>query len=368
MREIKKTEATITPGKQNLFWLLLICFLLLGSLRLLIYWAPDLLKRTTEADLAEQREALQFSLYEVLFEFGIRVDWISGDNTHKKVRIPQDLSLHEPYSALVSRFIEQGGMLLRAESNPNGNRKRIEVGLAGESLFRITLQKDNSISRISGKIAIVIDDFGNAFKTSTRNFLALEQPISVSVLPGLEFSQKVSEAASERGLEVLLHLPMEPANEKFRADDYMLLTEMSETEIRQRVRSALKAVPTASGVNNHMGSLATIHQPLLQPMMQELKKAEVFFLDSMTHPESQAHIVARQTKIPTVINNTFLDSIKEEPFIRKQVHLLGEMASRNGHAVGIGHPREMTLKVLKEEMPKLAKLGYKFVAVSELTK
>jgi polysaccharide deacetylase 2 family uncharacterized protein YibQ len=44
------------------------------------------------------------------------------------------------------------------------------------------------------------------------------------------------------------------------------------------------------------------------------------------------------------------------------------LADEKGWAIGIGHDRRNTLEVLKEEMPKLEKEGYKFVYVSELVK
>jgi polysaccharide deacetylase 2 family uncharacterized protein YibQ len=37
-----------------------------------------------------------------------------------------------------------------------------------------------------------------------------------------------------------------------------------------------------------------------------------------------------------------------------------------GSAVGIGHDRKITLEVLRDVMPQLAKEGYKLVFVSEL--
>jgi len=39
-----------------------------------------------------------------------------------------------------------------------------------------------------------------------------------------------------------------------------------------------------------------------------------------------------------------------------------------GQAIGIGHDRKNTLKVLKEQLPRLAEEGYQFVFVSEVVK
>jgi len=362
---VKRKPKSQDP-KITAFLLLLIMSLVLASLRLILYFSPELFRERQPVYSFERQEELRFSLYHVLFEFGIRVEWISGDSYFKTVRIPKDLSIDATYAALISRFEELGGKILRAESNPDRVRK--VIGFQEESLFELTLVTDKRIARVSGKIAIVIDDFGNSFGERIDNFLQLEHLINISVLPGLEFSEAISHQATENGLPVLLHLPMEAANGTHMQDDFMLLTSMKSEAVKPIVRRALKAVPDALGVNNHMGSAVTVTVPILEPLMDELKRNGMFFLDSMTNPDSRGFRVARQKGVPTTINNTFLDTIREEPFIRKQLHLLGEMASKNGQAIGIGHPYELTLKILIEEMPKLEKLGYQFVAVSELVK
>lgn len=316
----------------------------------------------------QRREALKFSAYNVLFDFGIRVDWISGHSRFKTVRVPEDLAMIEPYVAIMAKIEKLGGTILKAETNPFGDRMVVEVGLGNESLFQLTLIKDSNLRRTKGRIAIVIDDFGYSFGSRVEGFLALNQEITFSVLPGLDFSEKIALAAVDRDREVMIHLPMEPKNGKFNHNDYdyALLTGMNETEIRKRVRTAISSVSFAKGLNNHMGSMATENDELLSILMDEIKKANLFFLDSMTTPNSKGFSWAQKLKVPCALNNTFLDAIEEEPFIRQQVNLLAEIAARTGEAIGIGHPHELTLKILQEELPKLERRGFQFVSVSEI--
>lgn len=360
----------ISTWKVRLFWSLLFSAFILGALA--IAQRKDLeinlFASKPRANPQEQKEALKFSLYRVLFDYGIRVDWITGDSYYKVVRIPRDLSIVEPYAALVAKFEELGGVLLKAKSKPLGDEMVLEVGLDSEPLFQVTLVEDSDLERFKGQIAMVIDDFGYFSNGVVAGFLNLPEQITFSILPGLTYSEKIAQEAHEKNREVMLHLPMEPKNGHFKTDDYILLTNMEEKEIRERTQKAIKAVPYVQGVNNHMGSLATENEPLLKILMSEIKKAGLFFLDSRTSANSLAYSWARKNKIPCAINNTFLDSIAEEPFIRQQVNLLAEMAAKNGQAIGIGHPNELTLKVLQEELPQLEKRGFQFVAVSNLLK
>ncbi len=315
-----------------------------------------------------QKEALRFSVYQVLFDCGVRVDWFSGDNYFKKVRIPSDLPLFEPYADLVANFRELGGQLLKAETNPAWDKMVIEVGLNDESLFEITLVSDTSLKRVAGEIAIVIDDFGYSFESLAKGFINFKQNITLAILPGLKYSKQIAEAAYENNREVMIHLPMEPQKGKVKLDDFILLTKMSEQEIKKRVRKAISSIPHVKGLNNHKGSLATKDEQLLSALLTEIHESGLFFLDSRTVAKTLAYSRAQKMNIACGINDTFLDAIQEAPFIREQINLLAEIASKNGHAIGIGHPNKLTLKVLQEEIPKLERKGFKFVNVSKVVK
>ncbi|MFQ6114333.1 MAG: divergent polysaccharide deacetylase family protein [bacterium] len=344
--------------------------MLLGTIKILDRPEPGLnfFSQANELSDLSQKEALKFSMYRVLFDFGVQVDWISGDSQSKIVRIPGDLPPVVPYAALVSKFRELGGDILKAESDPQGNKMVLQVGVEEAPLFQLTLIEDAKLERVGGKIAIVIDDFGYNSGSLVQGFLKLDQKITISVIPGLKNSQQVAKAADEHHREVMIHMPMEPKNGNFKNDEYILLTNMPPDEIRERVRSAIWSVPHARGLNNHMGSRATVNEPLLSTMIEELKKADLFFLDSRTNDETIAYLMAQRMKVPCGISNTFLDAIDEEPFIRQQLYSLAEIAARKGFAIGIGHPRKLTLNILQEELPKLEKKGFKFVNISEVVR
>ncbi|MBI5468962.1 MAG: divergent polysaccharide deacetylase family protein, partial [Deltaproteobacteria bacterium] len=59
------------------------------------------------------------------------------------------------------------------------------------------------------RVAIVIDDMGQDM-ARLRDLVALNARITVAVLPNLSHSKQTASEAHDRGLEVILHLPMEP--------------------------------------------------------------------------------------------------------------------------------------------------------------
>jgi len=365
----------LSTSKLRLFWSLLTLAILLSLVRFghirifgLSFESKDGTNAVVQVDESARKEALRFSMYRVLFDLGIRTDWLSGSEYHKTVRIPADLPSDMAFAELVSTFRDLGGTLLKAEASTRGDKKTIVVGYAGEKLFEMTLIEDQSLARVSGKIAIVIDDFGYSFKLRIQRFLDMNPHVNISILPGLKHTADVSQAAAERELNILLHMPMEPEKDEFPQYKYMLRSGMTEKEIRTRLRQAMKLVPQARGLNNHMGSLATTDRRLMQIVIKELKKSKYFFLDSMTNANSVGCAVAKQAGLPCGKNDLFLDAIAEEPFIRSQVNRLAELAARHGKAIGIGHPEQLTLDVLESEMPRLEKKGFEFVTVAELVK
>ncbi|RMF64793.1 MAG: divergent polysaccharide deacetylase family protein [Calditrichaeota bacterium] len=354
--------------KVTLFLVELVVALLLAAVWFLDHSKPglNLSSRPGLHDHRKQADELRFAVYRVLFDHGIRVDWISGDRQHKTVRVPRDLPMVTPYAALVARIRELGGELRKAQADILGEHALLEVGLDGKPLYSISFVQDEKLSRIAGKIALVVDDFGYKEDKVVTGFLDLPSEITFSILPGQRKSKRIAEAAAERGHEVMIHLPMQPRNGKVETDGFVLLSGLSKSEIRQRVRKAIAAVPHARGVNNHMGSLATEDERLMSPFLDEIKRNGLFFLDSRTSPKSLAYALARKKGVPATRNDTFLDAIEEKPFISHQLYLLAEIAAKRGWAVGIAHPTKLTLQVLQKELPNLERKGFQFVKISTL--
>ncbi|MBI5559773.1 MAG: divergent polysaccharide deacetylase family protein [Deltaproteobacteria bacterium] len=216
------------------------------------------------------------------------------------------------------------------------------------------------------RVAIVIDDMGGDMGRLWE-ITAAGSTITVSVLPHLRYSREVAQEAHRKGLEVLLHLPMEPMDSSINNPGKGALTVgMSEGEVRARLKDDIRAVPHIDGVNNHMGSLFTENEMLMKEVVGVLKERGLFFLESRTTPRSVALRVARESGIRTVERNIFLDNRRDRSYIKGQFEELFAIAKKKGRAVAIGHPYPETLEVLKEVMGDIKKQGVEVVRVSEL--
>ncbi len=217
-----------------------------------------------------------------------------------------------------------------------------------------------------GKIAIVIDDWG--YQPNTLDIVSqIKYPLTMSVLPGLNYSTAVSQKLHELGFQVILHLPMEPY-EKYRLEKNTLLTSMNSTQIAKIIGEDLKSVEYCQGVSNHMGSKFTSNKVVMTAVMNELKSRRLYFLDSLVSPNTVCAQLAKKIKINFAKRDIFLDNEEDAKYIKRQIYKLKNKANLYGQAIGIGHDRHVTLEVLKEVMPELTKQGYKFVFVSDLVK
>jgi len=223
-----------------------------------------------------------------------------------------------------------------------------------------------AIPVIRARIAIVLDDWG--YNINNLNIIdQIKYPITVSILPDLNYSRKISEALHSRGFEIILHLPMEP-HEKYRLEKNTILTTMDELTIRKIIDQDLENIVYADGVSNHMGSAATEDKRTMEIVFKELKKKHIFFLDSFVTSKSVSANLARKIGLETARRDVFLDNTEEARYIKQQIYKLKSRAKAKGYAIGIGHDRRITLEVLSEVMPQLEKEGFKFVLLSELVR
>ena len=218
------------------------------------------------------------------------------------------------------------------------------------------------------KVAIVIDDWG--YNLRYLNLLReIDIPITISILPNLRYSSKIARFAKGLGLEVILHLPLEPEIGK---RDYLgweqntITSKMDEEEVVDTLNNALASVPDASGVSNHMGSLATKNRQLMSIIFIELKKRNLFFLDNLVVNKSICRQLAKEKQIKYAARDVFLDNLDDVEYIKGQFKELREIALARTEAIGIGHAKLTTLKVLKDEIASMQAKGIELVFISDL--
>jgi hypothetical protein len=214
------------------------------------------------------------------------------------------------------------------------------------------------------RIAIIVDD-GGYYADATDQILALDNGLTLSVLPFAPLSEYTALRGAELGFEIMLHMPMASFNSIHNAPGY-IGPDMTPEEIVTRLDAALAAVPTAIGLNNHTGSKYTASEPAMETLLTAVQERSLYFIDSMTTARSRALDVARRMNVPTVPRDLFLDNSTNQTAIRARFEELINMSLQHGTAVGICHFRPNTAAVMEEILPEIRNQGIQIVHVSQL--
>lgn len=216
------------------------------------------------------------------------------------------------------------------------------------------------------RIAIIIDDIGYDKKIALA-LSDLNPDITFSILPFSPFGKVISEKLSAKGIQLMLHLPMEPIKyPDINPGPGALFFNMSPDVLIDQLRKDIKDIAHIVGVNNHMGSKLTSHSDQMNQIFTILKKENLFFIDSRTAAKSQCRASARLLRLKFAQRDVFLDNFQNTEYITGQLKKLVDLAKKHGSAIGIGHPYKATLETLSKELPKL-KTKVKIVRASVLT-
>ncbi|MHC8369762.1 divergent polysaccharide deacetylase family protein [Pseudomonas sp. MDT1-85] len=209
-------------------------------------------------------------------------------------------------------------------------------------------------------LSLIIDDLGQNL-LQDRRVLALPGPVTAAIMPDTPHATEFARQAHRAGKIVILHMPMAPATGPFAWHP-----ELPIEELEKRLNAALKAVPYAAGINNHMGSRMTAQQPAMAWLMADLQRRHKFFVDSRTSAQTVAAAEAQKIGLASVSRDVFLDDEPTEAAIFTQLHTAISLARKQGSAVMIGHPYPQTLAVLERELPKLKAQGIDWIDIQQM--
>ena len=191
-------------------------------------------------------------------------------------------------------------------------------------------------------IAICIDDLGEDI-AGTDKAMALPGPVALSFLPFADATGFLASEAAKKGHEVLAHVPMEAEGS---IDPGPMALRTGADNIAERLEWHLARVPGAIGINNHEGSKFTADAGSLTPVVKELAARHLFFFDSRTGTRSKVVAVARHFGVESAGRDVFLDDTVTEAAVAGQLQALAATARAQGVAIAIGHPHEVTLRML----------------------
>lgn len=203
---------------------------------------------------------------------------------------------------------------------------------------------------IGAELAIVIDDLGYHASRAER-ILNLPGPLTLAVLPNTPGAVDIASRARAFGKEVILHQPMEARPSRWALrEPGTLMAAMSADEFDRTFEAALDRLPNLAGVSNHTGSLLTSSPAAMRRIMDIVKRRNLYFLDSRTTAATVALDIAEASLVPATRRDVFLDNVISLEAIHSAFKRAIMLARRNGKAIVIGHPHEITVRYLEHAL------------------
>ncbi|GAE24826.1 hypothetical protein JCM9140_779 [Halalkalibacter wakoensis JCM 9140] len=229
-----------------------------------------------------------------------------------------------------------------------------------------------AVTATDHQAAIIIDDFGGDVR-GVSSFLSGDVPVTVAIMPFMEQSTEQAKLAHEKGLEIIIHMPMEPKIGKASwLGPNAITSDLSNEEIRKRIEAAIENVPHAKGINNHMGSKIVENERIIRVILEVAAEKGLYVIDSKTSSASVIPKIARELNIPCGTRSIFLDdthSSKQQ--VLKQMNSLLNMAKKHDDSIAIGHvgiKGHETFAGIEEALPLFQKEGVTIVPTSHLLK
>lgn len=214
------------------------------------------------------------------------------------------------------------------------------------------------------QIAVVIGELG---LNQAHSYLAIQLPgeVTLAFAPYARDLEGWIDQARMAGHEVLLEVPMEPAN--FPNDDpgpRALLTSLKPDENIQRLEWLLGRFVGYVGVTDHMGSAFAASRDHLEPVLRALKERGLMYLDSQGPGNTLPAEIAAGLRMFHVVRDIDLDVVTSRKRIAQQLAEVERIALETGAAVAMGRPFPLTIDLLANWLPALAEKGIAVVPVT----
>ena len=219
-----------------------------------------------------------------------------------------------------------------------------------------------------GFIVVIIDDMGINQKL-TKKAITLPAQLTLSYLPYAINLEKQLSMARLAGHDIMLHLPMEPYDENtplYKETPDMLMVGMNQQEIENILTNALRKIPHAVAINNHMGSRFTEWEEGMAYLLQMINNNNLLFVDSKTTANSAASRIAKANNWLLIERDVFIDHDADQATINRQLMRVEQIARKKGYVIAIGHPTQLTLRSLESWITTLKQKNLKIIPLSQL--
>jgi len=221
------------------------------------------------------------------------------------------------------------------------------------------------VSSARPKIVLVLGGMGLNASLTKKAIAELPGDVTLGFAPYGENLQTQVNAARARGHEILLQVPMEPMGYPgSNPGPRTLLSDAAPEDNLAALRWHMSRFAGYSGITNYMGARLLSAEEALAPLMREVKKRGLVYLEDATANPTLAPKVAEEARLPIRRAGILIDAEPTAPAIRAALERLEQEAARTGLAIGTGAGLAVTIETVAEWAKTLQERGMLLVPVS----
>lgn len=217
------------------------------------------------------------------------------------------------------------------------------------------------------RVAIVIGGFGISQTGTQAAIQRLPAEVTIAFSPQGNSIGRWMQAARQKGHEIVMQVPLEPFDyPNVNPGRNTLTVDASADESIKNLRWALSRTTNYTGVMNFMGARFSADSEAMQPMLAELGKRGLLYLDDGSSARTTAPELALKNGVPFAAGDATLDTDRDRGAILKKLDELERTARAKGFAIGTGFAFDTTVDAVTIWATEAKKRGIEIVPISAL--
>jgi len=215
------------------------------------------------------------------------------------------------------------------------------------------------------KVAILLGGMGLNAELTKKAISKLPGEVSFAFAPYGEDLQAQVNRARAQGHEIMLQLPLEPFG--YPASNPGPKTLMTTSDANANLDALawhMSRFAGYTGITNYMGAKFLTDVAALRPVLAEMKKRGLIFLDDGTANRSMSAQIGKIIGLPVKAGARVIDADPAEQNIEQALADLEAEAKASGLAIGTGTGLDVTIDAVDEWSRSLAEKGILLVPVS----
>ena len=275
------------------------------------------------------------------------------------------------HAALVGKYHAQGIRDVLDEIARFLIRQKLDVSLERETALNTGLNDYGALTPAQlGEqcdIAIVVGGLGLSQSGTQRALDTLPEDITLAFAANGNSLFRWMPVARKGGHEILLQVPLEPFDYPDNNPGRLTLVSSDSAAINlKRLHEAMGRMTNYTGVMNYLGGRFLAAPDALEPVMQDISKRGLLFLDDGSSAQSLSGTYAKTFGAPHAFADVVLDQEVSKASVLKKLDELERIALRKGSAIGVASAFDESVDAVTEWAKEAQGRGIEIVGVSVL--